>query len=261
MALRVSVSSLKCFKSCRRMYWLKYTEGLEPVQKPEAIETGANYHKKIEEIYKNGYCTVDDNSKESAMALAYEKFIYPQFKMKSVEDWFEYDVGNDIVLVGRTDGISEDGCLVEHKTTSSELEEYEFGLQWDEQILAYMLAKGMRKIYYTIIRKPTIRQKKNESDEEFFDRMCQWYNEDTDKKIKVIEIVRTDEEVERFKNDLMVACDDIIKNGEIEDRCYKNTMNCTKWGRMCDYAPVCLNYDRSQTYVEFMKKERNHDGN
>ena len=43
-----------------------------------------------------------------------------------------------------------------------------------------MLLTGMRKVWYTVCRKPTIRQKKNETDEEFFGRMVAWYDEDTE---------------------------------------------------------------------------------
>ena len=34
---RLSISSIKCFKACRREYELKYIEGLEPVEKPDSI--------------------------------------------------------------------------------------------------------------------------------------------------------------------------------------------------------------------------------
>lgn len=262
--MRVSISSLKAFKSCRRMYWLKYHEGLEPVQKAEALETGSDYHSLIELLYEEGnlYSAEENHSKELAMACAYWKYIYPKFKMKSVEDWFEYPVTRSITLVGRTDGIAEDGCLVEHKTTSGEIgEEYLYGLQWDEQILAYMLAKNTRKIYYTVVRKPTIRQKKDESEEEFFNRMCQWYEEDTDSKIRLFEITRTDAEIERFRKELIETCR-IMRTAEgRENKCYRNTLHCSRWGRMCEYAPVCLNYSPEENYIQFMRKERNHDGN
>ena len=33
--IKFSISGIKCFKACRRMYEVKYIEGLEPVEKPE----------------------------------------------------------------------------------------------------------------------------------------------------------------------------------------------------------------------------------
>ena len=256
--MNVSISRIKLFKACRRAYQLKYIEGLEPVVKADALQTGENYHAKLEALYKTGGFDMSDLSKESAMAFAYEKYIYPKFRVKSVEDWFEYKLDWDTVLVGRTDGITEDGELVEHKTTgATSLDEYEYGLAWDEQILAYMLATGARKIWYTVIRKPNIRIKKGETDAEFFDRMVAWYAEDTESKIRLIELTRTDEEVEQFKKELhgiissMWAADFAEEHGY-----YRNTCYCNAWGRRCEYSSVCLHYDPNQQYVEFEKKER-----
>ena len=125
----VSISKVKLFKACRRAYELKYVYDLVPVERAETLETGLSYHRKIEELYRTGDVDTSDLSRESAMAKAYEKYIYPRFKVRSVEDWFEFLLPNGDKLVGRTDGITEDGDLVEHKTTSQEIgEDYEYGL-------------------------------------------------------------------------------------------------------------------------------------
>ena len=246
----ISISKLRLFKSCRRAYELKYIENLEPIKRADALEIGLNYHSKIEDIYNNGYCDVMDDSMESAMALAYEKYIYPHFKVQAVEDWVRYKLNDKHTLVGRIDGMTVDHCLVEHKTCSVNLDEYEYGLQWDEQILAYMLATGARKIYFTLVKKPTIRRKKNESSEDFFNRMCKWYDEDTHDKIRVVELTRTDKEVEDFKYELIRMCEEM----ETENY-YKNTSYCNHWGRLCEYASICLNYDPNIEYVDFERRE------
>lgn len=252
----LSISKVKLFKACRQAYRFKYIEGLEPVRKADALQVGLNYHSKVEEIYKYGYCSVSDNSRESAMALAYEKYIYPKFNVKSVEDWFKCDLGDDVTLIGRTDGIADDGRLVEHKTTSvSSLEEYEFQLQWDEQILAYMLGTGTREMWYTVIKKPTIRQKKSESDEDFFDRMCKWYDEDTDSKIMILLVTRTDEEIAQFEKELKEMSKMMDKANESENGLYRNTAYCEHWGRRCEYSSICLNYDPNLEYVDFVREK------
>lgn len=254
--MRISISNLKLFKACRKAWRFKYVEGLVPVQKAEALETGSTYHGKIEDIYKFGYCDVSDNSKESAMALAYEKYIYPNFKVNAVEDWFEYPLENGNVLVGRVDGIAEDGYLVEHKTTSLDItDQYEYDLQWDEQVLAYMLANNTRKMWYTVIKKPTIRQKKNETEEEFFDRMCKWYDEETESKIRFFEVTRTDEEIENFRKELETITD-IVETAEHDDRfIYRNPLYCNCWGRRCEYSSICLNYKPDEEYIEFERRK------
>lgn len=249
----LSISQIKLFKACRRAYELKYIEGLEPVEKASALQTGIGYHEKLEQLYRDGDFDASDFSKESAMATAYKKYIYPEFKVRAVEEWCEYKDGG-IPLIGRVDGMTEDGDLVEHKTTSLEPIEYEYNLQWDEQLMAYMLMTGAQKVWYTVCRKPTIRQKKNESEQEFFERMVAWYDEDTDSKIKLIQVGRTDEEIEAFKKSFENIRDDISLAGRYGDF-YRNTCHCNAWGRRCEYSSICLHYDPNQEYVEFTRKE------
>ena len=250
--MRLSISRIKLFKSCRRAYELKYVEGLEPVEKAESLQTGLSYHEKLEQLYQDGAFDID-MTKESAMACAYMKYIYPEFKCKAVEEWCEYSLMTGDTLVGRVDGIAEDGRLVEHKTTSSEItDEYEYNLQWDEQLLAYMLMTGAREMYYTVCRKPTIRKKKGESDDEFFDRMVEWYDDDIDSKIRLIRVSRTDAEVEKFMDEVEKMAREINQT----DHFYRNANYCKCWGRRCEYAPICLHYDPDQEYVEFTRLKR-----
>lgn len=248
----VSISRVKLFKACRRKYELRYIYGLEPVETAEPLETGLSYHKKIEELYNTGKVDTSDLSKESAMAMAYWKYIYPRFTVKSAEDWFEFLLPNGDKLIGRTDAITVNGELVEHKSCSSEInEDYEYNLQWDEQIPAYMLGTGARKVWYTVCRKPTIRQKKDETDEEFFNRMVEWYDEDTPSKIRLLRIECSESEIAEFLLELRKTIYDI-------DHCnhyYRNCYHCQKWGRRCEYSSICLNYDPNQEYIDFKKKE------
>lgn len=252
--MRITVSKMKLFKACRRAYYFKYIQNLTPVETADALMIGTNYHKLLEHLYEKG--TLDDleqdNSKELAMARAYEKYIYPNFHMKYVETSFECDLPEDNLFCGIIDGIAEDGNLVEHKTIGREItEEYEYNLQWDEQILGYMFATGSRKVYYTVCRKPTIRQKKNETDEEFFNRMIDWYDEDTDKKIRMLTIERDDLEVGRFGRHLLDMCREMKRsNGNL----YRNCGWCNVWGRRCEYSSICLDYDPKQEYVNFYRK-------
>lgn len=253
--MKLSISKIKLFKACRRAYQLKYIEGLEPVQTSDSRQTGLSYHEKLEQLYTNGDFD-HDLSKESAMALAYKKYIYPQFNCHKAEEWIEMDLPGGDKLIGRLDGISDDGLLVEHKTTSQDItEEYEYNLQWDEQILAYMLMTGAREIYYTVIRRPTIRQKKNETEEEFFWRMVEWYDEETESKIRLLRIGRTDEEIDEFRKAVEAMATEINSASNF----YRNTAHCRCYHTMCDYASVCLYYNPDQEYIDFTKEKR--DGN
>ena len=257
--MELSITKIKAFKSCRRLYELRYIEGIKPAEKTEALEIGSNYHKLLEELNVNGmipgsYC---DYSKEMAMAKAYYKYIYPRFHVVAAEKRLEYDLGGGDKLIGIVDGIADDGCIVEHKSAGVDItESYEYNLQWDEQILAYMLMTGLRKVHYTICRKPTIRQKQNESDEEFYERMVAWYDEDTESKIRLLEIERSDAEVNIFRDELQTMLK-VMKEAELTPgRFYKNTCHCNIYGRRCEYSSICLHYDPDQEYLEFVKETK-----
>lgn len=258
--MSLSAIKIKDFKGCRRRYELKYIEKLTPVQKAEALEVGTNYHGYLE-ILNSGTPLAGNPdydgiyTKELAMAEAYEKYIYPRFKVKSAEEWVQYEFADGERLVGRVDAIAEDGQIVEHKSSGLDItESYEYNLQWDEQIPAYMLMTGCRKIHYTVCRKPTIRQTQKESEEEFFKRMVAWYDTDTEKKIRLLEVERTDAEIEKFRQELD-EIKGVIERAEANKEFYRNTCHCNLYGRRCEYSSICLNYDPSQEYIEFTKAE------
>lgn len=249
--MQLSITAIKAFKACRRMYYLRYVEGLKPVTKPEALEVGTNYHKLLESLYSGDLDALQGTTREHAMAQAYHKYIYPRFKVTAAEKRLEYNLGDGDVLTGIVDGIAADGCIVEHKTTSQAITPaYEYNLLWDEQILAYMLLTGARKVWYTVCQKPTIRQKKGETDEEYFERMCAWYDEDTETKITVMQIERTDAEVEAFRKQLETI-KGTIHEAENDGNYYINTCHCNAWGRRCEYSSICLNYDPEAQYLEY----------
>lgn len=250
--MNISIHRIKTFKSCRRQYQLKYIEELEPMTKTEALESGKRYHDYIDKYYK-GEEIEEEPTKEYAMFIAFKKYIAPRIDMKTTEQKFTYKLMRGKNLVGIIDGLGDDH-LNEHKTTGeTNLEEYLFMLGWDEQILAYMLATGLRKIVYDVLRKPNIRQKVNETDEDFFQRMVDWYDEDTDKKILVATIMRTDEEVETFRQDIVA----IAKEMTVANRTklfYRNTCACNLYNRMCEYAPICLHNDPEYEMANFCKR-------
>jgi len=248
-----SISQIKLFKACRRAWQFRYIEKLEPVETAESLETGKSYHAYLEMLENGEELPDDDFSKAAAMAKAYEKYILPQFHVVAAEKELEKQIG-DHVLHGFVDGLSDDGFIVEHKTTSADISEggeYEYNLLWDEQVLAYMSLSGRRKVHYTVCRKPTIRLKKDETEEEFYDRMVAWYDDDTENKIRVFTVERTDAEVAEFEKEFEAICDEMVAAGN----CYRNTCHCNAWGRRCEYSSICLNYDPSQDYIEFRRRE------
>lgn len=258
--MKLSASLIKTYKMCRRKYELKYLEELEPVGKSQALQDGSDYHETLENFYKGksgiGYFE-GCNPKIEAMAMAYFLYVWQAHEefqgIEYVEKWFEYPLTKKHSIVGRNDAITKDGIPVEHKTTSMDVDdEYIYALQWDEQILTYMLANNINEMYYTVVKKPTIRQKQNESDIEFYERCVDWYKEDTENKVRVIKVTRSKEEIKEHRKNLIVMANEI-------DRCknfYRNPNACTCYNRRCEYSQVCLNYNPQLDYVEYEKKKR-----
>lgn len=79
--------------------------------------------------------------------------------------------------------------------------------------------------------------------------MCDWYDEDTETKIRTFDVIRTDDEVNAFVEEALQT----IK--EMDGPCYRNTMHCMSFGGDCPYKSICLQYDSEQEYVEFIKEE------
>lgn len=257
--MKLSASLVKTYKMCRRKYELKYLEELEPVAKSQALQDGSDYHELLEKFYKGGEIDYHDgcNPKIAAMASAYVRHIYQKSEelrgVEYAEKWFEYPLTKKHSIVGRNDAVTIDGIPVEHKTTSMDVDdEYVYALQWDEQILSYMLANSINEMYYTVVKKPTIRQKQNETDAEFYNRCVEWYEVDTDKKVKVIKVTRSFAEIQEHRKNLLVMANEIEKCKHF----YRNPSACTCYNRRCEYSQVCLNYNPELQYVEFEKKKR-----
>ena len=249
--IKLSNSAIQTFKNCRRAYELRYVLGVVPLACPDVLERGRGYHSKVEAVLKGETFDFTD-PKIDAMVAAFIAHISPMLgTVKAVEEWFEKPLPNGNVIVGRCDGILSDGRILEHKTTSANLDEaYVAGLQNDEQILTYMWAYGVNKIVYTVCKTPTIRQRQNETDDEYYLRCCSWYTEDTQHKIGIIEVERSRDEINEFAEELNAMTDEIEKAHLF----YRCPGNCMKWGRQCEYFSICRNYDPNVAYIGFEKR-------
>lgn len=246
-----SYSKIQTYKSCRKLYELKYVEGVQALVRPEALERGTSYHEKVEQLLKTGSFE-EDEPKTTAMAEAFKIHILPKLNPIAQESWFEYETAYGDKFVGRIDALDKDGSIIEHKTTSMEInEEYWYTRDIDEQVMTYMYAYNTNTAYYTVCRTPTIRQKKDETEEEFKQRCLEWYNEDTESKIAMRVIYHTPEEISRFIEEQALT----VKEMNECKLFYKNQSYCTKWGTMCEYMPICQHYDPEQNYIGFERKQ------
>lgn len=244
--MKASNSRIQCFKSCRRLYELKYIYGLEPIKQSDAIQRGLAYHEAVEKILSGEQPTFDD-PKIAAMVTAFQKYI--KLDIDAVEEWFAYNTPSGHTVVGRIDGRTKNGSIVEHKTTSSAIDgQYFLRLDMDEQIPTYMLSQNTNSIYYTVCQTPSIRQRKGETELEFYSRCVDWYD---DSKIVCVPMFRSDKQLFAF----MAEQDAVLNEMENCKVFYRNPNHCMKYGRLCEYAPICMNYNPSEEYVQFRKRE------
>lgn len=256
---KLSASKLRTFKACRRKYQLSYIELLEPIQKEQALEMGSSYHKNIEMLLnKEDVIEIFDDVEQCkilAMTKAFQKYILPKLpKVKATEQKFEFciDEEKDYWVNGIIDAITEDGLVIEHKTSSTPLDEkYIDRINWDDQVPIYMLATGTNNCCYTVCQKPTIRLKKDEELVDFYKRCLDWYEENTEQKIGLFIVVRTKEELAEKWQELKEMCEE-MENAKVF---YKNQQNCSIIS--CPYSSICLNYDASIEPIGFKKKEEN----
>lgn len=250
--LTLTASMIRSYKTCPRRYELEYIEMLKPAVPLEALETGSNYHARIEALLKG-----EDWSRDGVvgkMAEAFDRFVpWRDWDVAKVEEEFSIRLGYGLYLRGKMDGILADGTPIEHKTSGVAVDEkYIDRLAWDDQVSVYLLALSLirgtpaTRVVYTVCQKPTIRLKQNETEEEYVERVGQWYDET---KMRVLTVVRRPEELEEKREEIVNLAREIRGRKHF----WRNPSACSIVN--CPYAPICLNYDPSLT-VGFVKKER-----
>lgn len=246
--MRASNSAIRTFKACRRKYQLEYIYGFRPIEHSEAVERGLSYHECIACLLSGNEYQAD-SPKIAGMVKAFETYILPEIpKADAVEKWFNYETASGHKMIGRVDGATNSGIVIEHKTTSGLIDASYFQrLDFDEQIPTYLIGMKAKEVLYTVCSTPTIRQKKNETDEEFAQRCFEWYDGGDQSKITFVNIVVSEEKLDEFSKEQ----DAILTEMENCNLFYRNPDHCMKWGRLCEYASICDHCDPSLDYIEF----------
>ena len=189
---KCTTSMVKCFKQCRKKYYLEYIEELKPLKTPKALELGTLYHRGLELLLLDmsipDIAVMLENEQRNAceesgveydpipVGIALEMVAafcresgYKFWKIKKVEERFEVSIGYGKRLCGKIDAVMQHegkDLLIEHKSTScwtTNGAEYLHNLLWDEQSTNYLYAyreitgKFARGIMYCIVEKPTIK--------------------------------------------------------------------------------------------------------
>lgn len=165
-------------------------------------------------------------------------------------------------LAGKVDGLlHKDGrwWLVEYKTAGMVDKNYIDHLMLDQQLTTYIYGLQRQEgvkisgIIYRMLRKPSIRQRKNETVGQFTDRLSQDYKDRPEFYFYEEQLYRTQEDLDEFERELWSITQDLLKCRR-EGLWYRNTSRCRDWGS-CDYLPLC-SYQPDAADL-FVTKEKN----
>ena len=246
-SITITASMLRSYKRCPRRFELEYVQNLKPVQTADALAIGSSYHDHVEKILTGGQREPSADL-PGIMADAFARFLpYQEWGVAKTEQEFEIKLAYGIRLAGKIDALASDGTPIEHKTTSEALDErYVEKLAWDDQVAVYMLSQGKTRAIYTACQKPTIRQKQNETPEEYLERVRSWYDET---RVRTFTVVRSRAELEEKRAEVI----DIAREIGRRTRWYRNPSDCALMG--CQYRSICLDYD-PECLMGFVKKEK-----
>ena len=246
MKQELTATMLGTYKRCPRRYELEYVHDLKPVGTSEALAIGTSYHANLERILRHE--EYDHSGLAGKMSEAFEKFIDWQDWGATPEHEFRVRISRGLYLKGRLDALTSECIPVEHKTTGqNSMEKYIDHLAYDDQISLYMLATGSREAIYTVIQKPTIRQCKAESEEEYLSRVSEWYSPE---HVTSVRVYRTVGELEEKREELKYLARQ-IRNTKLY---WRNPNTCAI--TTCPYASICLSYEPEMQTAGFEKKER-----
>ena len=285
--LTVSHSLTKDWKGCRRKFFWNYLARLRPKKLHIPFFVGGFFHKGLEAFYNGQHpedfipalvLKMEAEAKKAvfitpeeeedlliqsaivegmlgAYAIHYAKD-RKRWKIIDVEFRFEVPITDGISYVGSLDMlIEEDGkyWIVENKTAGRLDKNYVDRLPLDTQITGYAIGARWAKkvpiagVIYNVAKKPQLRIKVNESNEQFASRLKADYTSRPEFYFYREQLFRNTAAVNEYKAEIAeLAADindklDILKEvGPVKalPHFYRNTDQCTIRGA-CPYLAIC----------------------
>jgi len=232
--------------------------------KEHCLGEGVNYSD-IKEAYKNEVLKAEISrianinerqAKITSMMRAYEELYKgdsERFTFLAIEEEISIPLTTNIIVAGTPDEIaieksSGDLTLFENKTASKITSSYLERLNLDTQLTQYCwlikkkYGKAPMKIIYNILAKTACRLKKNETWDEFEQRITELYlSEDENTRLYREELIRDDASLENFEEGVLQIAKEIMDLQEAKapmSAYYINSQPCTYYDG-CLYLPLC----------------------
>jgi len=280
----LTYSLMSLLLNCPRAYYYRTVLGYER-RKTETLELGTAFHKGIEEgspsaavDYLEEEANIYDQYQQNELivlkAIAHGmvagalKYWDHESEESIPEGEFAIPIINPAsghpsrkyYLTGKWDEVKKvDGRwrLTEYKTMGQTPNEaFADKLLLDTQITLYWYAAqryndiDIEEIQYRVARKPSIRQRKDETIRDYASRIIEDYRLRPEFYFYEETIYRTSEDLEEFERHLWstVQLLNTLERGEFWPQ---NTSRCHLWyGKACDYMPLCLQEEDAKYLYE-----------
>jgi RecB family exonuclease len=285
-------SSLKTFRACQRLYRLRYVEGWRTRETPEPLHFGTLLHAGLEAWWSH---LGDDRlpaaldaiaheqdpwlrARAEVMLLAYnERWRREDLEVLGVEVQFQAPLVNPhtgrqartLVLGGKIDAVvrTPDGrvLIVEHKSTGEDPSPgstYRLRLRMDPQISLYFdgaaaLGWDAAGCLYDVLVKPRIRPGKTETPDQFRERLIDTISSAPDAYLQRFEVARLARDLDEAREDVwQVAA--LVRNSRREGVAPRNADSCIRYGRPCEFLPVCARETSLETDARFVRSAVEH---
>lgn len=268
--LTVSPTSISALQKCQRFWKLRYVDRFEPVVKAQPLLLGAAFAAALEaNDQRAGVAYLDEQRQQQqarrdrdawapepmsvdahrvscatveAAAIAYFLSFDGSAERREVTlHWYLDDCGASVTC--RIDAIDAvDGSIIEDKFVSRFSPDGYAGIMRQLDIEAYMLdavegTTDPRKIKLREIKKPTIRQRRDESVDEFCGRIRSQYLERPAGHVKEAVTTRGDHSRKETETALRL-CAEQMKRIVSTEESVKNTDACLRFGK-CEFFPLC----------------------
>lgn len=267
-------SSISAFKACPRKYYWRYVREIEALERPEALLLGTAIHGFLESHYRQlPYEPSIDLAPKSQAIL---KGVMEGYPVRYMDDYDLFDAvaleqvisgeilnpetgrpAREYAYGGKVDGLvilkkdaegfkTGDLLLLEHKTTSKVDEAYFERLQLDSQLLLYSLylsrelGAPIAGTLFNVIQKPSLRQKKSESEAEYHQRLrleMNWSELYHRRFLRFPEV-----RLQEIQKELWDA-KNVIAKARQEGVFTINSSACFDYHRKCDYWSLCSSED------------------
>ncbi|MBQ8682413.1 MAG: PD-(D/E)XK nuclease family protein [Selenomonadales bacterium] len=284
----LTFSRIKARKNCPMAEHIRYDLELVPRNKKKSLGIGSAVHLGLEtedvdkavgyfdEVFPDSQEEANELEVQRATVRAMLTGYFNRFGKWSEETIRELSfdipirnpktgaVSRSFRLQGKIDAITAiDGkpWLVEYKTASQINKGYFDRVSLDEQITLYMYAYretfGVKPegVIYRVLKKPTIRQTKKESLEQFCNRLEQDYVDRPDFYFFEQKYYRSENDLKQFEKEMWAFTQQYLYEKRNDINC-KNASRCLDFGQ-CEYMPICLG--EADLELDYVKKEKHEE--